>query len=655
MGNITIQGDLTGGVPGGEVGGASNLTTVGAIPYVSSAGVLNQDATKLFWDATLGRLATANIKDPTTNNAINLGLWPNGTATQSILTLYNNSAGGSAQYAQFTIVGPGSSSETRILTGANTGTAGDIVMSPGGTERVRFVRSTGNLLIGTTTDDAIGRLQVVGTSGASAISSLVSVAQIRAVDNSDARIASVVNNKATFLRSAPTYGSLNSYDYTAGAARLLSVQEFGGNTVVGSTTDLGYGLHAANKGTNGNLLVFDPTATTGSTKCVARAGQGQSGNIFEIRSYVDGVYASFSATGSLSIPQGAIYNSKVGFGYNSTNEIFLTSDSAMKWMVGASISGTYDASLSRASANILQVGDGGANANGYLSAARIGVGTGSPSTPLEIYYASGNPTHLRLSSGGNTGSDYVAMDFLQAGVQKAVMYTNSNNLTLNVATGSMTLAPSTQLVFTVNSSERARFAATSGNLLIGTTTDGNFKLDVANSGSSGTFRVYDQTATTGNTKEVIRAGAGQSTNLTEWQNNAGTVLTYLASGGNISTDAAANFGTDVYFKNGGATQPNKIVASGPNSWLRLGQSVVIAWDNNTNALGGSMDSGLKRAAAGYVAVTDGSTGLGKIVVSQSTPSASTDAGTAGAIWADANYIYVQTGSSTVKRISLTTF
>ena len=74
-----------------------------------------------------------------------------------------------------------------------------------------------------------------------------------------------------------------------------------------------------------------------------------------------------------------------------------------------------------------------------------------------------------------------------------------------------------------------------GNLLVGTTTDGNYKLDVASSGSSGTLRVYDQTATTGVTSLVVEAGAGQSTNalitinslasgyaLTQYQDN-GTV------------------------------------------------------------------------------------------------------------------------------------
>jgi hypothetical protein len=121
---------------------------------------------KLVWDSASERLGVVSINDPTTNNALNLGLWPNGTATQSILTLYNNSAGGSAQYAQITIVGPGTGSEMRILTGANTGAAGDIVMSPGGTERMRWFRASGSVAVGTATDSGY-KLEVAnsGSSG----------------------------------------------------------------------------------------------------------------------------------------------------------------------------------------------------------------------------------------------------------------------------------------------------------------------------------------------------------------------------------------------------------------------------------------------------------------------------------------------------------
>ena len=90
------------------------------------------------------------------------------------------------------------------------------------------------------------------------------------------------------------------------------------------------------------------------------------------------------------------------------------------------------------------------------------------------------------------------------------------------------------------SSEESLIVNYSGNTVLGqiseTTGDtSTYRLDVQSSDSSGTLRVYDQTATTGVTSLVVKAGAGQSTNalitinslasgyaLTQYQDN-GTV------------------------------------------------------------------------------------------------------------------------------------
>ena len=78
-------------------------------------------------------------------------------------------------------------------------------------------------------------------------------------------------------------------------------------------------------------------------------------------------------------------------------------------------------------------------------------------------------------------------------------------------------------------------ASPTRNILIGTATEGNFKLDVANSGSAGTFRAYDARATIGNTLAVVRAGAGQVGNLQEWQNAFGVFMARVENSGRIST------------------------------------------------------------------------------------------------------------------------
>ncbi len=63
-----------------------------------------------------------------------------------------------------------------------------------------------------------------------------------------------------------------------------------------------------------------------------------------------------------------------------------------------------------------------------------------------------------------------------------------------------------------------------------------YGLDVIKSGSAGTARFYDQTATTGSTSLVVRAGAGQSTSsLLVMQDNTGAALEYSYIGSSTNT------------------------------------------------------------------------------------------------------------------------
>jgi len=123
----------------------------------------------------------------------------------------------------------------------------------------------------------------------------------------------------------------------------------------------------------------------------------------------------------------------------------------------------------------------------------------------------------------------------------------------------------------------------------------------SNTSPTGTLHVYDATASTGVTKVTVRAGAGQSTtNLQEWQNNAGTVQASISAGGS-------------YFVNGGALYNGK-VAIGYNTSAELVSTSdsSIKWVSTTN-LTNSYDLGLARNAAGVLRVTDGSTGTAIIV------------------------------------------
>lgn len=121
-----------GAAPGGAVGGASSLTTVGAIPYVTSAGVLGQDASALFWDATNDRLGIGT-NAPTLPLDI-VGSAPkiqlNRTSVSARLILENS---GSAWYI-------------------NSADNNALAFQTSNTERARFHSSNGNFMIGGTTD-----------------------------------------------------------------------------------------------------------------------------------------------------------------------------------------------------------------------------------------------------------------------------------------------------------------------------------------------------------------------------------------------------------------------------------------------------------------------------------------------------------------------
>lgn len=146
----------------------------------------------------------------------------------------------------------------------------------------------------------------------------------------------------------------------------------------------------------------------------------------------------------------------------------------------------------------------------------------------------------------------------------------------------MAIGSTASMSFNSNSAERARFATTTGNLLIGTTTDSNFKLDVAASGSAGTARFYDQTATTGTTKAVFRNGAGQTGSLIEIQTSGGITVGSISTGGlsmpSVASDGSL-FGVTHQIGNTGKIEfSNGTIYS---QGIRRRSDAIIAFDNNT--------------------------------------------------------------------------
>lgn len=158
--------------------------------------------------------------------------------------------------------------------------------------------------------------------------------------------------------------------------------------------------------------------------------------------------------------------------------------------------------------------------------------------------------------------------------------------------------------------------------------------------AAGRYTLYDATPTTGVTTLTVRAGAGQSsTNLQEWKNVSAVTLA------SISALGAFN-GAQVIVSN----KHNINTAS-----LALASDVPLTFQDGTSIFAGTPDLGLARDAAGRLRVSNGSTGLGQIMIGSSTPSSASATGAAGTITWDATYIYICTAANAWRRVAHATW
>jgi hypothetical protein len=218
---------------------------------------------------------------------------------------------------------------------------------------------------------------------------------------------------------------------------------------------------------------------------------------------------------------------------------------------------------------------------------RLGIGTASPSNVIDVYTNATvlpYPISIRTPSNGS----YFAFTTNDG----SGSYIDSSAISLSIRT----LNSGGAISFSPNATEAARFVA-AGNLIIGGTTDGNYKLDVAKSGSTGTTRFYDQTATTGSTLVAVRAGAGQSGPVVVYQSSAGATVSRVDQTG-------ANYGP--YFIDISAT-PKFALNSDSGKGLQLGSGHLVQF-SSTTAYSGTADTGLARDAAGVLEANNGTAG-----------------------------------------------
>lgn len=154
--------------------------------------------------------------------------------------------------------------------------------------------------------------------------------------------------------------------------------------------------------------------------------------------------------------------------------------------------------------------------------------------------------------------------------------------------------------------EWARFAHSNGNLLLGTSTDGGYKLLVATSGSTGTMLVEDKTPTTGVTKVIFKAGVGQSTNnITEWRLSTDTVLmsiapTLVSLASTVRMDAAGSITSSTWWRlSPGGTG---------NTGFEFGATNRLTWSDTAANYGATKDVGIGRNSAGTLEINNGTAG-----------------------------------------------
>lgn len=220
---------------------------------------------------------------------------------------------------------------------------------------------------------------------------------------------------------------------------------------------------------------------------------------------------------------------------------------------------------------------------------RLGIGTNTPANTLSV-----NGGNLGVTSQGannsaiivdnHSGGNQSNLELSDAGTVKWIIGKDaSNNFflfdsansrdSLQVVSGNVILSPA------------------GGDTLVGGSSDGGFKLDVQKSGSSGTVRIFDQTAVTGVTSVGIQAGAGQSTTpLVFFENNGGATVASVGEDGSFATWDGSNH-VKVY------TQ---------DVTIGLSSDSTIQWKNITNWIGGgSIDIGVSRVSAGVLGVGNG--------------------------------------------------
>lgn len=332
------------------VRGASTLTTVGSVPFVTSAGVLGSEAA-FSWDAANNRLGVGIANPGFLTHFVGIAGTDNGWSRTTWQDATNTTRSNWVNGVGFTTIG--------------TITADAMVFAANNVEAFRINPTTRNVSVGTTTDDGANRLQVAGSMrlATTANGTPVALALSATGTGSDATVDTVGSGAYMYLRStlaSPYAGTqinktTNTVLWFTGTQGLDTYGWFTGSSLT----------RLASLTTGGTFTLYNETPTTGSTSLVVRAGAGQSGNLQTWQNSAGSTLASVTSNGGMFAPEFENTNSNWSTGNNVQR-----AGSAFVYRFSSTTlyGGTPDLSLSRASANVLQVGDGSANSNGTILA-----------------------------------------------------------------------------------------------------------------------------------------------------------------------------------------------------------------------------------------------------------------------------------------------
>jgi hypothetical protein len=209
-----------------------------------------------------------------------------------------------------------------------------------------------------------------------------------------ARTIAGVSFDGTANIAIPSTGLSDSSDIVRGGASVASGQVLYGTGAGVAGSEAAFGYNAATDTLSVfNATINNTTPTTGVTQFIVRAGAGQSTtNLTTWQNNGGTALAGINGVGSFFTGNNA---NATGDSLIDANGLRFGSTVLVRWSNNLPVNAA-DLSLSRASGNTLQVGDGGSNANGGLFASSIGVGV-TPSIAANV-----NQVIIRAGSAQST-------------------------------------------------------------------------------------------------------------------------------------------------------------------------------------------------------------------------------------------------------------